>query len=260
MEYISQEENYEINSEIIIETIQILKDYLLYGEKMDNHILELFCEYNFIDILKIFSFGNKNKNILAQIIKTLCALIKNISQETILFYLLSNNFINNIISRSFLFFKYDKNFLMIYINFLEVLSTKLNINTVQFLFQEEKGRFPLLDEIIKLYNYPDINIRKITKKIILKIINIEYISLNNYLCELPSISYFCFLACELKDDIISLSNGIQMKKENISYDNESCHILIENIVNNLIHIQNIFDINCTKINYFFKYFIYINFF
>ena len=59
MEYISQEENYEINSEIIIESIEILEEYLLYGEKMDNKLLELFCEYNFIDILNILFWKQK---------------------------------------------------------------------------------------------------------------------------------------------------------------------------------------------------------
>ena len=214
MDYTSQEEDYKINLEIIIESIQILEEYLLYGEKEENQILDLFCEYNFIDILKIFTFGTKDKEIISQIIKTLSALIKDISKETVFYYLMSNNFINNIISRCFGLVKNDKNFLIIYINFLEVLSTKMNINTVQFLFQEEKGRFPLLDQTIKLYNYPDDNIKKITKNIIIRIMKIEYKPLIKYLCELPSISYFCFLSCQLKDDIINLSNEI--RKKNIS--------------------------------------------
>ena len=50
MDYTSQEEDYKINLEIIIESIQILEEYLLYGEKEENQILDLFCEYNFIDI------------------------------------------------------------------------------------------------------------------------------------------------------------------------------------------------------------------
>ena len=249
MDYTSQEEDYKINLEIIIESLQILEEYLLYGEKEENQILDLFCEYNFIDILKIFTFGTKDKEIISQIIKTLSALIKDISKETVFYYLMSNNFINNIISRCFGLVKNDKNFLIIYINFLEVLSTKMNINTVQFLFQEEKGRFPLLDQTIKLYNYPDDNIKKITKNIIIRIMKIEYKPLIKYLCELPSISYFCFLSCQLKDDIINLSNEIRKNKKDINNENDKSKIFLNNIINNLMHIQNIFDINCPKINY-----------
>ena len=118
MDDISQVENIKIYSEIIIESMQILEECLLYGEKEDNNILELFCEYDFIEILKIFTFGSKDKSIMEQILKTLNALIINIFKETFLYYLLSNNFINNIISRSFNFLLNDKNFLFFYINFL----------------------------------------------------------------------------------------------------------------------------------------------
>ena len=250
MDNIIQEENLEVNLEIITEALQILEDYLLFGEKEDNKILDLFCEYSFIDILKIFSFGSKAQIISEQIIKLLSKLIRNISKETFFYYLLSNNFINNIISKNFLFAKRDKNFLFIYIDFFEVLSLKLNLNTLQFLFQEEKGRFPLLDETIKLYNYPDNNIKKIVKNIIVNIIKIEYEPLQNYLASLPAISYFCFLACQLKDEVFILSNEISNK--NNSNDNnkkDQIKILLNDIINNLIHIQNIFDINCSKINY-----------
>lgn len=251
MDFISQEEDFKVYKETIIELIQILENFLLYGEREDNQILDIFCEYNFIDILKIYTFGTKDKAIISQIIKTLSALIKNISKETVFYYILSNNFINSIISRCFVLVKNDINFLLIYINFLEVLSTKMDINTVQFLFLEEKGRFPLLDQIIKLYNYPEDNIKKITKNIIIRIIKIEYKPINKYLCELPSISYFCFLSCELKDDIINLSNELQKKQKDINNDieNDKSKILINNIITNLMHIQNIFEIKCSKINY-----------
>ena len=99
MEDICQEENLKINSEIIIESIQILEQYLLHEENKDNNILELFCEYDFVGVLKIFAFGSKDKIIIEQIIKLLNSLIKNILKETFLYYLMSNNFINNIISR-----------------------------------------------------------------------------------------------------------------------------------------------------------------
>ena len=253
MDYISQEGDYKINMEIFIESVQILENFLLYGEREDNQILDIFCEYDFINILKIYTFGTKSKAIISQIIKTLSALIKNISKETVFYYILSNNFINNIISRCFVLVKNDMNFLLIYVNFLEILTTKMDINTVQFLFLEEKGRFPLLDEIIKLYNYPDDNIKKIVKNIIVKIIKIQYKPISKYLCELPSISYFCFLACELKDDIINLSNGLQKTQKDINIDNinnnDKSKILLNNIINNLEHLQNIFEIKCSKINY-----------
>ena len=249
MEHISQEGNFKINSEIIIEAVELLKEYLLYGENRDNNILELFCEYNFLDALKTFIFGNKEIIIISQIVKTLSTLIKNISEKTVFYYLMSNNFINNIISRNFSFLKQDKNFILVYIDLLEVLALKLNISILQFLFQEEKGRFPLLDISIKFYNYPDYNIRKRAKQIILNIIKIDYKPLHKYLTSLPAISFFCFLSCQLKDEVINLSNEIQKNKNNINDKNEQVKILINVIIDNIKYIQDIFDINFQKINY-----------
>ena len=118
MDYISQKGNLQINSKIITETIKVFEGYLLYGEKDDYRIIEIFFEYNFLNILKIFSFETKGKIIIEQIIKTFTALIKNITKETVFYYIMSNDFINNIISRSFTFLKFDKNFLSIFIEFL----------------------------------------------------------------------------------------------------------------------------------------------
>ena len=227
---------------------------MLYGEKEYKKLLELFTEYDFISILKIFALESKNKNINNQIIQTLSILIKNISQETVFYYLMSNNFINDIITYNYTYIKHDNIFLLSYIDFLKIFSMKLNINTLQFLFDEEKGRFALLDIAIKFFNYPDISIRNIIKDIILNIIKIEYKPLIKYLCVLPSISYFCFLACDLKDKIVNLSHEINKMKiiKNSNKDNnnnDGIKILFKDIINDLIHIQNIFDINYQKINY-----------
>ncbi len=56
----------------------------------------------------IFS-ESKIKQINLQIIKTLSILINNINNKTVFYYLMSNNFINNIISNNY-FIKHDNDF------------------------------------------------------------------------------------------------------------------------------------------------------
>ena len=187
-----------------------------------------------------------------QIIKTLSVLINNITNKTIFYYLMSNNFINDIIINNY-YIKHDNDYLLIYVNFLNILSSKLNQTTIQFLFREDINSFPLLENAIKLYNHPSTNIRNTIKKIFLIIIKIDYKPLNKYLCTLPIISYFCFLSCNIKDNIIFLSQEFEsIKKKKYNYNDNNYNkykLLLNDIIDNLIYIQKIFDIDYPKINY-----------
>ena len=245
-ENLENEGNYKNNITIINEAIQLLEKYLLYGEKNNSNILEVFCEYNFIEKLMKFS-ERRIKEINLRIIKTLSSLINNISNNNIFYFLMSNNFINNIISESY-FIKYDYVFLKSYVDFMQILSSKLNQTTLQFLFRDDIGSFPLLENALKLYNHPDNMIKKAIKNIFLIILKIDYKPLYKYLCNLPIISYFCFLACNIKDKIIVLSKEIKEMKKNKQY-NYNYKLILDDIINDLIYLQNIFDVNCPKINY-----------
>ena len=78
---------------------------------------------------------SKCKDILLQIIKTLSVLIININDKIILYYLLSNNFVNkiiNIINNDYI--KYDEDFLSYYVNFLKSISLKIDLTTLPFFF------------------------------------------------------------------------------------------------------------------------------
>ena len=184
---------------------------------------ELFCQYNFIDILKVIS-RKKIKEIDMQIIQTLSALIENITNKVLIYYLLSNNFINNIICHNN-FINYDNNYLITYVNFLKILSMRLNKTTLQFLFREDVNSFPLLENALKLYNHPDSLIRDEIKNIFLNILKIDYIPLSRYICHLPIVSYFCFMACEIKDKIILVSKYIQNIKNKKVYNENYKEIL-----------------------------------
>ena len=182
-----------------------------------------------------------------QIMQTLSALIENITNKFLIYYLLSNNFINNIISHNN-FINYDNNYLITYVNFLKILSMRLNKTTLQFLFREDINSFPLLENALKLYNHPDTLIRDEIKNIFINILKIDYIPLSRYICHLPIVSYFCFMACEIKDKIILVSKTIQNIKNKKEY-NENYKEILNDIIKTLIFIQKILDINCIKINY-----------
>ena len=77
-----------------------MESYILFGEENKESIIHaLFCEYNFMEKLMSFS-KSKNKEINMQIIKTLSKLITNIKNKVLFYYIMSNNDINNIISKN----------------------------------------------------------------------------------------------------------------------------------------------------------------
>jgi protein CLEC16A len=109
-----------------------------------------------------------NRNISLQIIKSFSVLILNTSNTTTLYYLFSNNFINQIISNDYE--KYDDEFLSYYVNFLKSLSLKLDTNTIQFFFRSQHNSFPLLQAALKLYNHSDNMIKNTVRNIVLTLL------------------------------------------------------------------------------------------
>lgn len=114
-----------------------------------------------------------NRNISLQIIKSFSVLILNTSNTTTLYYLFSNNFINQIISNDYE--KYDDEFLSYYVNFLKSLSLKLDITTIQFFYRAQHHSFPLLQSALKLYNHTDNMIKNTVRNIVLTLLKSKHI-------------------------------------------------------------------------------------
>ena len=176
-----------------------------------------------------------------QIIKTLSVLIININNKEILYYILSNNFINKIIkSINSELIKSNEDFLSHYVNFLKSISLKIDLTTIQFFFISQNGSFPLLESALSLYNHQDKMIQSVVKNILLIMLKLNSSQLIEYIYSLPSLSYFCFISCKLKDTLTSLS------KENNYEIFKSLH---EDIIDELIFFQDILDLKIDKINH-----------
>jgi protein CLEC16A len=113
-----------------------------------------------------------NRNISLQIIKSFSVLILNCSNTTTLYYVFSNNFLNQIISNDYE--KYDEDFLSYYVNFIKSLSLKIDQTTIQFFFHKQINSFPLVQSALKLYNHNDPMIKNVVRNIILTILKSKY--------------------------------------------------------------------------------------
>ncbi len=112
--------------------------------------------------------GMNNKQINLQIIKSFSVLILNTTNMTTLYYIFSNNFINQIVSNDYE--RYDDDFLSYYINFLKSLCQKMDQTTIQFFFHKQYNSFPLLQSALKFYNHHDPMVKNTVRNILLTIL------------------------------------------------------------------------------------------
>lgn len=120
----------------------------------------------------------KNRTLNLQIIKSFSVLILNINNPTTLYYIFSNNFINQIISNDYE--SNDEEFMSYYINFMKSLSLKIDQTTIQFFFRKQTNSFPLLYSALKFYNHHDSMIKNVVRNIVLTILKGKIIFLNKF--------------------------------------------------------------------------------
>ena len=118
------------------------------------------------EFLHLCNMNNKEMNL--QIIKSFSVLILNTTNMTTLYYIFSNNFINQIVSNDYR--KYDDDFLSYYINFLKSLCQKIDMTTIQFFFHKQYNSFPLVESALKFYNHQDPMVKNTVRNILITIL------------------------------------------------------------------------------------------
>lgn len=187
-----------------------------------------------------------NRNISLQIIKSFSILLLSIKNTQTLYYLFSNNFINQIVSNSFE--KYDEEFISHYINFLKSLISKLDKITIQFFFHKTFNSFPLFISVFKMYNFPDGMIKNTVRNIILSLLKLNYPPLIDYFCCLPAVQYFSFICLNIRDLIIRLNEDLLVLGLKTCSPSNLLAIQ-DDIIIDILFIQDIFSLNIKRISY-----------
>ena len=242
--YSEKESKLESNIEGVCKLINLIGTYLVKGEAFNTTesqlIFDTFCAKDFMNLLLTYStFEIYEINL--EIIKTFSFLMINIKSTTYLYYFFSKNLLNRIINKDYT--KYDEEFLSYYINFLKSLSLRLDEVSVQLFYDEKKNSFPIIENVIKLYNHRDSMIRNVVRNIILNILKIKGVNLQEHFTELPSISYLANLACHLRDICIKINNDVENKNcNNLQY-------LYDDLIDEATYIDDLLNLNLNKINY-----------
>eukprot|EP00824_Muranothrix_gubernata_P018003 TRINITY_DN36867_c0_g1_i1.p1 TRINITY_DN36867_c0_g1~~TRINITY_DN36867_c0_g1_i1.p1 ORF type:complete len:843 (+),score=178.10 TRINITY_DN36867_c0_g1_i1:123-2651(+) len=196
----------DANRDLIVETLRATAELIIWGEQNGKNYFDFFLEKNILGyFLKIL--GQKtNKQVKVQLIQTLSILIQNITSETSVYYLLSNNHINDLIVHKFDFS--DEEVLAYYISFLKTLSLKLNINTVQFFFNERANDFPLYTEAIKFFNHEEPMIRIAVRTLTLNIFRVQDKAVRRFILDRTAAPYFSNLAWFIRNQCIQLTDQL----------------------------------------------------
>ena len=228
----------------ICKLINLIGTYLVKGEAINTTesqlIFDTFCAKDFMKLLlKYSSFDIYHINL--EIIKTFSFLMINIKNTVYLYYFFSKNLLNGIINKDYS--KYDEDFLSYYINFLKSLSLRLDEVSVQLFYDERKNSFPIIENVIKLYNHRDSMIRNVVRNIVLNILKIKSANIQEHFIELPSISYLANLACHLRDICFKINNDIEKK------DLSNLQYLYDDLIDEATYIDDLLNLNLNKINY-----------
>ena len=152
----------------------------------------------------------------AQVLQTLSILIQNIKSPTAVFYLFSNDHLNDVVGLHFDFG--DDEVLGYYINLLKAISMKFDASTIQFFFQarpatcpaaqclgcltcrarpcaalqEDRGAdaFPFYAEAVKFLRHPDGLVRAAVRTLTLNVYAIPDPAIQRFVTSPPASAYF----------------------------------------------------------------------
>ena len=242
--YSKNEQKLKLNLNEVCKLINMIGTYLVKGESFNTTesqlIFDTFCDRDFMHLLLTYSNFNFYE-INLEIIKTFSFLMTNIKSTTYLYYFFSKNLLNRIINKDYS--KYDEEFLSYYINFLKSLSLRLDDKTIHLFYDDKTNSFPIIENVIKLYNHRDSMIRNVVRNIVLNILKIKGANLQEHFIELPSISYLANLACHLRDMCIKIDEEVENKNiNNLPY-------LFDDLIDEATYIDDLLNLNLNKINY-----------
>lgn len=215
---------------------------VVYGDNKSDILFDFFCEKNMLSLfLEIMWVDNCPNTIHIQILQTLSILIKCVKNNTSLYYLLSNNYINEVI-----IFPYnidnDESLRDQFASFMKSLSLRLDNQTVQFFFIEDTGAFPILNKAIDMLKISEPMVRTASQATILNVYKVDDKKARPYALQYQVMN--CFFI-----QIVTLFEGHYMTllalcQEHLKFNNHSYNIDIDDDIalkNFTNHISDLFN-------------------
>ncbi|CAD2095118.1 conserved Plasmodium protein, unknown function [Plasmodium vinckei lentum] len=232
-----------VNTNNFTELLRRITQITIWGDKHDDQIFQYFCEDNIFSHFIYLLRQDINKTVRIQVYQSLTLLIQNLQKDISLYYIFSNNKINNLIYTTFI--HQDEEIIPYYISMMKSISFFLNYHTSKFFFNEKNKKFPLYTESLRLYKFNDIITRTYVKNIILNIFKIEDEGIENLI--LLRSSFFAVLVCYLRTHLIKI-NKIYSKTKESEKLNKLFNTYLDEIDDVLYFFEDMLNCNKQKIN------------
>lgn len=202
----------------LVELIRSIAETLLWGDQNeeDSLMFDYFCEKG---VMKVFvallnsptvlpstsmftgSSSSGNRQIKIQLLQTMSLLLLNVKKETSLYFLFSNNSINQLINNNNNLDFSDEEILSYYVSLMKSIALRLSSETIQFFINDKNPNyFPLFNQSIRFFDHHDRMVRIAVRTITLSTFKLYNSSsgLRKFLTD-NSGGYFSLLACQLRD-------------------------------------------------------------
>ena len=120
------------NKQLVIETLRQIAELMIWGDQNDDSFFHIIAERNILGYFLSIIKQKYHRSVTIQVMQTLSIMIQNISKQQSLYYLFSNNYINDLVVHDFDF--NDNEILAYYVSFLKTISLKLDENVINFFF------------------------------------------------------------------------------------------------------------------------------
>lgn len=186
----------------LVETLKQLSELMVHGDKHSDRFFEFFGEKGAMALL-VSIYTLRSFVVRVQVIQTVSILLINIRNQRSLFYLLSNNHINELLSRGVEVDAPDSEELLAYfVSFMKTLSLSVNSDTVHFFFTAagaaSPASFPLYSQALRLFHHPDHMVRTSVRTITLNVFNVRDPYARAFLLEGEGGSYPSRIASQLR--------------------------------------------------------------
>lgn len=199
----------EQNKTLLVETLRSVAEILIWGDQNDSTVFDFFLEKNMLSYFLSIMTQRCGTYVCVQLLQTLNILFENIRNETSIYYLLSNNHVNSIITHKFDFS--DEEVMAYYISFLKTLSLKLNQYTIHFFFNETTNDFPLYTEAITFFNHSEKMVRIAVRTLTLNVFKVEEKSALNFICDKTAAPYFSNLVWFIGNHVLNIDNLLKQQ-------------------------------------------------
>ncbi|KAF9542335.1 Protein CL16A [Mortierella hygrophila] len=149
-----------------------------------KHFFEQNVHWHFLKILQSKDDGT----LIVQVLQTLNIMFENVRSRQSLYFLLSNNYVNQVIGLRYDFS--NDEILAYYIYLLRTLSFKLSKDTIYFFFNEHLDDFPLYSEAIKFFNHEESMVRIAVRVITLNVYSVNDRQMQDFILDRTTTTYF----------------------------------------------------------------------